>query len=277
MSSVFTSSPSAPAAPVAQAHWFVYRGIQLLVREGEGPPLPSREELAAVLGGELEAGAHFLGTLDELPCFALPLPEGPVPGGFETRPLRPLFGRLPERLWTVAGRAVQILEWDRTHRYCGACATPTVGVPGERARRCPTCDLTFYPRLSPAIIVLVRRGDEALLGQGNRFPGAFYSTLAGFVEPGETLEEALVREVREEVGVEVKDLRYFGSQPWPFPHSLMIGFHATYVSGELRPDPAELVDAKWFRYDALPRIPPRPSIARQLIDAWIADCTRGAG
>src|SRR5690349_1848694 len=118
MTNRFTASLSAPSGPVAHAHWFVYRGVQLLVREGEGPPLPSRDELAALLGSELEAGAHFLGVLDETPCFALPLPEKPLPAGFATLPLRPLFGRLPEHLWIVAGRAVQILEWDRTHRYC---------------------------------------------------------------------------------------------------------------------------------------------------------------
>jgi len=148
-------------------------------------------------------------------------------------------------------------------------------VPGERARRCPACDLSFYPRISPAIIVLVRRGEEALLGQGNRFPGAFYSTLAGFVEPGETLEETLAREVREEVGVEVKDLRYFGSQPWPFPHSLMIAFTAEYAGGELRPDGVEIEECAWFDPDALPKLPPPISISRRLIDTVAGKLRRG--
>jgi NAD+ diphosphatase len=135
--------------------------------------------------------------------------------------------------------------------------------------RCPACGLTAYPRIAPAIITLVRRGDEALLARGARFPLPFYSTLAGFAEPGESLEETLVREVREEVGVEVRDLRYFGSQPWPFPHSLMIGYFAEWASGEIAIDGSEILDAQWFTVDRLPNVPPRISIARRLIDAWV--------
>jgi NAD+ diphosphatase len=142
-------------------------------------------------------------------------------------------------------------------------------VAGELARRCPRCKVALYPRLSPAIIVLVERGETALLGRNARFPGVMYSTLAGFVEAGETLEEAVAREVREESGIEVRDVRYYGSQPWPFPDSLMIGFTAQYASGEITPDPAEISDAGWFAADALPPVPPRLSIARQLIDAWV--------
>ena len=140
--------------------------------------------------------------------------------------------------------------------------------------RCPACTLSAYPRIAPAIIVLVQRGDLALLAHGTRFPAPFYSTLAGFVEPGESLEETLVREVKEEVGVDVGDIRYFGSQSWPFPHSLMLGFFATWQGGEIVCEPTEIVDAKWFRAAELPMIPPRPSISRQLIDAWVADTTR---
>ena len=193
-----------------------------------------------------------------------------APDGHAFLGLRALFTRLPEHLWPVAGRALQILEWDRTHRFCGACATPTAPLAGERARKCPACGLASYPRIAPAIIVLVHRGDEAILARGPRTPAAFFSTLAGFVEPGESLEETLVREVAEEVGVRVKSLRYFGSQPWPCPHSLMIGFMAEYESGTLRPDGTEIDDARWFRFDALPIVPPTISIARQLIDAWVA-------
>ena len=145
-----------------------------------------------------------------------------------------LWGSVDDVVWTVAGRAVQLVEWDRTHRYCGRCATPTEVVAGERARRCPTCGLLAFPRLAPAMIVLVTRDDgrEALLARGTRFPVPMWSCLAGFVEPGETLEEAVHREVREEVGLEVDDVRYWGSQPWPFPHSLMLGF--TGVVGRRR-------------------------------------------
>ena len=136
---------------------------------------------------------------------------------------------------------------------------------------CPACKLHVYPRIAPAVIVLVRRGDEALLARGARFPMPFFSTLAGFAEVGESLEETLAREVREEVGVEVSRIRYFGSQPWPFPHSLMIGFRAAWSSGDIAIDPNEIVDAGWFRRDDLPPIPPGISIARALIDAWLGE------
>lgn len=137
--------------------------------------------------------------------------------------------------------------------------------------RCPSCGLTAYPRISPAIIVLVRRGDEALLARNAQFPGSFYSTLAGFSEIGETLEETLVREVKEEVGVTVTNARYFGSQPWPFPHSLMIGFNADWDHGDIEVDGKEIADAQWFDIENLPKIPPPLSIARRLIDAWVED------
>ena len=140
---------------------------------------------------------------------------------------------------------------------------------------CPSCGLAVYPRISPAIITLVRKGDLALLASNAKFPGAFYSTLAGFAEIGESLEETLVREVREEVGIVVKDVRYFGSQPWPFPNSLMIAFTAEWESGEIAIDPSELSDAKWFRADELPMIPPPVSIARRLIDAWVTGVAKG--
>jgi len=166
---------------------------------------------------------------------------------------------------------VQIVTWDRTHQYCGQCATPTDTLPQERARRCPACGLTSYPRLSPAVIIaIVRRdehGDRILLARNHRFPPGRYSVVAGFVEPGETLEQALAREAAEEVGVRLRAPRYFASQPWPFPHSLMIAFTAEYAGGELRCEDAEIAEARWFPADALPALPPSVSIARRLIDA----------
>jgi NAD+ diphosphatase len=177
----------------------------------------------------------------------------------------------PEAL-ALAGTALHVVRWAETSRFCGRCAMPTERVAGERAMKCPKCELTFYPRISPAIIVLVRRGGEALLARNARFPGAFYSTLAGFSEVGESLEETLVREVKEEVGVDVGDARYFGSQPWPFPDSLMIGYTAQWRSGEIRVDETEIAEARFFRRDEpLPMLPPRVSIARRLIDAWLAE------
>jgi NAD+ diphosphatase len=177
----------------------------------------------------------------------------------------------------VAGRAVQIVAWDLTHRFCSRCATPTPPLAGERAKKCPACGLVSYPRLTPAVIVAVQRGNTILLARNAAFTAAFYSVLAGFVEPGETLEGTVRREIREEVGIEVRDIRYFGSQPWPFPHSLMIGFTANWAAGELRIDERELADAGWFAADALPTIPPKLSIARRLIDAFVAEESERGG
>jgi NAD+ diphosphatase len=254
---------------VAQHLYFAFRHDEVLVREdAASSPWPTQAEVLAA--GAREAEAHEVGALEGARFFALALDrEAEAPPGFTFVGLRALFVRVREEEWYVAGRALQVLEWDRTSRFCGACATPTAPVPGERARRCPACGLSAYPRIAPAIIVLVERGDEALLAKPQRLP-MIYSTLAGFVEPGETLEQTLAREVEEEVGLKVEAPRYFGSQPWPFPHSLMIGFHATYAGGELRVDGQEVLEAGWFRYDALPNIPPRISIARALIDDWVA-------
>jgi NAD+ diphosphatase len=207
----------------------------------------------------------YLGVLDGRHCWTVEVDDDDQ----SLVDLRMLYGQVDEATWTVAGRAVQLVAWERTHRYCGACGTPTEPVPGERAKRCPTCGLLAFPRLAPAVIVLVTRGDELLLARNVNFPVAMYSTIAGFVEPGETLEDAVRREVHEEVGVELGDVRYFASQPWPFPHSLMLGFTATWASGEIVIDEREIADAQWFHRDDLPMIPPAMSIARRLIDAFV--------
>jgi NAD+ diphosphatase len=189
--------------------------------------------------------------------------------------LRGLFFRLDEPVFWLAAHAVQIVAWDRDHQICGRCGTVTQNHAEERSKQCPSCGLTHYPRLAPAVIVLVERGDEVLLGRSAHFPGAMYSTLAGFVEPGESLEQTVAREIAEEVGVAVDNLRYFGSQPWPFPNSLMIGFRADYAGGDVTIDRHELEDAAWFHVDDLPQLPSEISIARALIDAWIGE-RRGA-
>ena len=218
-------------------------------------------------------GLHFLGMLNGEAVWGVDVPHGDDPADGAATDLFSYYGRASEHEWLVAGRAVQIIEWARTHRFCGRCATPTELAPGERAMKCPACGLLAFPRLAPAMITLVTRGEgadqEALLARGVQFRGPMYSCLAGFVEPGESLEGAVVREVREEVGIEVTNVRYWGSQPWPFPHSLMLGFHASYESGEIVCEPTEILDANWYRRDALPAIPPGISIARKLIDAWL--------
>ena len=224
------------------------------------------------------AARLLLGVLDGAACWALDLDgDGDHLVGADVEdldaigvPLMALHGRVDDARWTLAGRAVQLVEWERTHQFCGRCGTPTEPAPGERARRCPTCRLLAFPRLAPAVITLIEREDEVLLARGAAFPIPMYSCIAGFVEPGETLEHAVHREVREEVGVELAEVNYIASQPWPFPHSLMIGFEATWASGDIVIDEKEIVDAQWYRVDDLPMIPPAMSIARTLIDRWIS-------
>jgi NAD+ diphosphatase len=261
--------PSTAPTTAGDSLWIGIRGMDVLVREnGEHDELPTATEAAAL--GIHPVRSLYLGELDGVPCRSAELPdEQEPPDGMAFRTLRDLYGRIDEHLWTLAGRAAQLVEWDRTHIHCGRCGTPTEHAPGERARRCPVCGFAAFPRLSPAVIVRVTRGDEILLARSQRFPGGMYSVLAGFVEPGESLEECVARELEEEVGIEVGDIAYFASQPWPFPHSLMIGFTATWLGGDLRIEEAELIDARWFTRDDLPELPGRVSIARKLIDDWL--------
>ena len=184
--------------------------------------------------------------------------------------LRSLFGVMSDDLVAIAGRAFQIVEWNRSHQYCGVCATPTERAQHERSRTCPTCGHSAYPRISPAMMCLVTRGHEILLARNVNFPTGRYSALAGFLEAGESIEEAVVREVQEEVGIQVANPKYFASQSWPFPHSLMIAYTAEYAGGELTPNGHEIAEASWFTADHLPQLPPRISIARALIEDTLA-------
>ena len=211
-----------------------------------------------------------LGRLNSRPCYVGELALDKVaPEGMLFYDLRRLLGQIPDDLFTLAGKAYQILHWDRTHQYCGRCGANTDNVIDERAKICPSCGLINYPRISPAIIVAIIRDNQILLAQGKRFKTNFYSVLAGFVEPGETFEECVQREVGEEVNLKVKNIKYFGSQPWPFPDSLMVGFTAEYDSGDINIDKRELLNAGWFTVEQLPLLPSSGSIARRLIDWFI--------
>jgi NAD+ diphosphatase len=239
----------------------------------DSAPVVPRLQLLQSL--QLAEAVHYLGELGGTACVAVRLPDdAPEPEGWRYAGLRSLFFRLPEPLLAIAGRAFQVVEWDRSHRYCGRCGTPTRDKPGERAKECPACGHTAYPRVSPAMMVLVTRGSELLLARAPRFPPGMYSALAGFVEPGETIEDCIRREVREEVGIEVGNITYFASQSWAFPHSLMIAYTAEYAGGDLRLDEAEIAEARWFAWDAVPELPPSISISRRLIEATVARLAR---
>jgi NAD+ diphosphatase len=263
------------------AYWFIFQADKLLVRpREEAADVPRVVDPAGL--GIVPLRQVYLGYLEDAQtqkthCYGAEIAaDAPLPDGLTADGLRQLYGQLSEPLFALAGRAVQILSWDRTHQYCGQCGAPTETLPHERAKRCPSCGLLSYPRLSPAIIIAVIRetpqGKRLLLARNHRFPAGRYSVIAGYVEPGETLEECAQREVFEEVGIRIKDMRYFGSQPWPFPNSLMIGFTAAYAGGEFALEDAEIADAGWFGADAFPGLPPKMSIARRLIDWFAATC-----
>jgi NAD+ diphosphatase len=212
----------------------------------------------------------MVGYWQGLPCYATDTRSAPENFDAELVPLRQVFGVAGPEAFAMAGRASQLIDWQLNHQYCGRCAHQTRLHDQDFAMHCDQCGLNSYPRISPAVMVLVRRQNELLLARSPHFKPGVFSALAGFVEAGETLEQCAMREVKEEVGIEISHLRYFSSQSWPFPNSLMVAFFAEYAGGELTPDPNEIEAADWFTLDALPRLPDPVSIARRLIEGAIA-------
>lgn len=211
--------------------------------------------------------ALLVGEWHGMRCYAADFESIPEKMPGELMPVRSLFSLAGAEVIYLAGRAIQLLDWQKNHRYCGRCGAFTTIRTGQFAMLCPACGLVAYPRISPAVMVLISRGDELLLARSPRFRPGVFSALAGFVEAGETLEQCARREVLEEVGIEISNLSYFGSQSWPFPDSLMVAFLADYAGGVIKPDPLEIEDAQWFPRSALPALPEPVSIARKLIDA----------
>lgn len=268
MTKPFISEMAPPSELSGPAWWFIFRGNRLLLEERDGAlHVPCREHLDEL--GVATGSQHYSGRFEGRACHVVDMVDDELPEGLVLKDLRQIYGAIDDDLFVLAGRAVQIAAWDRTHRYCGRCGAPTEVKTTERAMVCPQCGLMNFPRLSPAVIVMVERGHEILLARSPHFAAGMYSVLAGFVEPGETLEETVVREIKEEVGIDVTDVRYVASQSWPFPNSLMLGFTATYAGGEIAIDPTEIEDAGWFTPDTLPPIPGPISIARRLIDLYL--------
>ncbi len=271
----FVSEVVAPKRRVTKAYWFAFQEDKLLVKPGSSGMSVLRLMDFRELGLPV-LREHYLGRLEDRECYAVQIADAvPPPKGMTFEGLRQVYGLIDEDLFSIAGRAAQIIEWDVTHQFCGRCGTKTRPRPRERAKECPQCGLLHFPRLAPAVIVLVRHGPEILLARARRFSTNMYSTIAGFVEPGETLEQAVVREVHEETGIMTKDIHYFGSQPWPFPHSLMIGFTANYAHGEISAGDGENIDVRWFTAVNLPSLPNKMSIARKLIDTFLEEQKSG--
>lgn len=272
MNTLYTPLHQPPLERSEPALWFVFRKSELIVCEGHpAPTLPCCMQLSD--HGIDPQRSHYLGLYDRRHCYAADIAESQsLPAGWQPMGLRDAFAVFDWGLAALSGRAFQILDWDRNQQFCSRCGTRTEPRADERARSCPSCKLRSYPPVSPAIMVLITDGGRrVLLARKSIWPNGRYSALAGFVEPGEMLEETVARETREEVGVEVTNIRYFGSQPWPFPHSLMIAFTAEYAGGALKPDGIEIHEVRWFDVDELPNLPPSISISRRLITTIAAE------
>jgi NAD+ diphosphatase len=253
-------------------YWFVFCVNKLLVKNDE-PGIPYSRSLEELNLSPLRM--QYLGTLQGQPCYSAEVsPDTIAPEGMSFRELMSLYGVLDEDIYLLAGRAVQIVRWDQQHQYCGRCGHKTETLQGERAKKCPACGFISYPRLSPATITAVLKDNKILLTHYAAFRGNMHTIIAGFVEPGETLEECVKREIQEEVGIQVKNIKYFKSQPWPYPNSLMIGFTAEYESGEISVDNTEISEAAWYDLNSLPELPPKMSIAREIID-WFKQSNSG--
>ncbi|WP_321428470.1 NAD(+) diphosphatase [uncultured Methanolobus sp.] len=268
---------------------FAFKNRELLLIGEEGNyRLPLMKEMEKLALPEIRT--QYLGELIETSCYSMELDalkdsgelvsEVPFENSSVTDAcdlsektcfvgLRELNGILGEKLAALAGKAVHIMEWDKNTVYCGRCGTETSLKEKERAKQCPKCGFTSFPKISPAIIVMIEKEDKLLLARSPHFPQGRYSIIAGFVEPGESIEQAVVREVMEEVGINIKNINYFGSQPWPFPDSLMIGFTAEHAEGDIKVDGVEIEDAGWYTKDEIPNIPGTNSISGQLIGYFI--------
>ncbi len=267
----FVKSAVHPENKTGEASYFCFWGEDVLVvktEDGGGSPFLTAEQ-ANELCFQDEC---FIGVLNDRPCYAVTRPDKTVSQAYQWIGLREIYLKEEPGVSQAAGYARQILDWNRNFRFCGRCAGETVVLTNEHARHCETCGLISYPRISPAVIVAVLKDDQILLARSSKFSDPqMYSVLAGFLEPGESLEACLEREVLEEVGIAVKNVRYFKSQPWPFPDCLMVGFTAEYRSGEITVDGNEITEAGWFKADALPKVPTRRSISSELI-RWFCEC-----
>lgn len=254
-------------------YWFVFCKDELLLEKSSDGSftIPLQTEPPT----ELKAWIHQMDVVpmaDGTPVTTYRLDEPIVEDEhWEMCPLRQSYYRLPREFYLKAGKCEELLYWDQNTKYCGVCGSP-MRMDTLISKKCTQCGKEIWPQLATAVIVLIHRGDEVLLVRARNFRTDFYGLVAGFVETGETLEEAVAREALEETGIAIKNLRYFGSQPWPYPCGLMVGFHADYAGGEIKLQQSEIAKGGWFRKDNLPQIPEKLSIARRLIDDWLDNC-----
>ncbi len=266
----FIKSVIPPVTLPSTAYFFIFSGNNILTHQISDTDLiiPCMENQSITpLGFK---NLCFFGTYGNIPCYCGKIHGNTMPPSHTFINIRSLYTKVEDIFWHMAGYARQIHDWNANFKFCGKCGTRTERKKTEFARVCPSCDLHHYPRISPAIITAIVKEDQILLARGVNFPNKkMFSVLAGFVEPGESLEECVRREVFEEVAIQVKNITYFKSQPWPFPDSLMIGFTAEYDSGQISMDHTEILDADWFDANHLPMIPDKQVLAGELIDWFV--------
>lgn len=250
--------------PMSEALWFIFHGGNLLFQNGpEGPALPRASAPPLPPSSEIISVGEYRG----LPCRAARVAEPPqgwlAVNLFEAKPF------LSDELFGQAGRAAQLLYWQANSYFCPVCGSATAPHSRSLAKACPKCGKMLFPKPTAAVLVLVEKDESTLLVQAHNFRASFYGLVAGYLDAGESLEECAAREVMEETGLSIKNIRYFGSQPWPFPNSIMIGFCAEYAGGEIRLQKEELAEAAFFTREAMPALPPAISLTRVMIDWWI--------
>jgi len=263
-----------PAAAVSPAWWFIFHDEEILIEKTSdkySPPLWC--DIHSSLLEYCVTQKVYLGTYDNHVCYAVNLHQKPKqlhPNIFFEH-IRQAYARLNnDHLFNMISRAKQLINWDQNTQFCGRCGKTNQLNHTEHSKTCTECTFMIFPQIAPAMLVLIWREDELLLARTLQFKPGVYSILAGFVEPGETLEQTVIREVREEAGISIKNIQYVGSQPWPFPSNLMLGFTAEYDHGDLNIDDDELEDAQWFKLDQLPQLPKPMSLSRTMIDQHLA-------
>jgi NAD+ diphosphatase len=261
-------SDTSKKSKTSDLYFTFFNGSLLVNKEENTIRIPNLEEIKK-LNIQYE-NEFFLGEIKTYACFGIEASlEFNLQENYELIPLYELGALIDEEIFLAAGRANQILNWDRTHRFCGKCGSKTENKKDELAKVCPSCNHVMYPVICPAIIVAVTKGDQILLAHNRGFKNNMYSLVAGFVEAGEDIKSTVKREVFEEIGIKIKNIRFHMSSPWSFPNSLMIGFFAEYESGEINVDGNEIVHADWFTKDNFPTIPQKFTLARKIIDEFI--------
>ena len=255
------------------AYWFPFHNDKVLMRETEQRIglLQGDEDVQHLipLMPEHETSRMFIGVLDETPCMTYEARVEKLPDDIRELSLREVYGQVDEIVYGIVMYAYQLLYWQRTSNFCPVCGHVPESEEGTWGKRCPNCGHVAYPHVTPAILALVHDDNGNMLLTHKRGWGKRFSCVAGFTEPGESLEECVQREIYEELGVEVSDVTYVGSQPWPFPHQLMVGYTARYVRGDIRIQEQELDDARWFSVKNPPEMPPPMSLAHTIIQTWM--------